>query len=166
MYFTWGLSSGTSIYRHYRPYGRGTWCHIGCGQFRSSQLPFLAYLFFIQVESLTCSAFYVIVILTTVGDEIGAWEFADWQDGRRERMFCADDPSLKSALDLMASSRGEMSAKTTYQRSAKGPVAINTCAADGRSMTLENTGRKVGSRVQRYCSSRVGISLSKPPDRL
>jgi intermediate filament protein if len=35
-----------------------------------------------------------------------------------------------------------MSAKTTYQRSAKGPVAIAECAADGKSITLENTGRK------------------------
>jgi len=38
--------------------------------------------------------------------------------------------------------KGEMSAKTTYQRSAKGPVAIAECAADGKSITLENTGRK------------------------
>jgi len=38
--------------------------------------------------------------------------------------------------------RGEMSAKTTYQRSAKGPVAIAECSADGKSITLENTGRK------------------------
>lgn len=39
--------------------------------------------------------------------------------------------------------KGEMSAKTTYQRSAKGPVAIAECSADGKSITLENTGRKV-----------------------
>jgi intermediate filament protein if len=38
--------------------------------------------------------------------------------------------------------KGEMSAKTTYQRSAKGPVAIAECSADGKSVTLENTGRK------------------------
>jgi len=38
--------------------------------------------------------------------------------------------------------KGEMSAKTTYQRSAKGPVAIAECAADGKSITIENTGRK------------------------
>jgi len=35
-----------------------------------------------------------------------------------------------------------MSAKTTYQRSAKGPVSISECAADGRYVALENTGRK------------------------
>lgn len=38
--------------------------------------------------------------------------------------------------------KGEMSAKTTYQRSAKGPVSIADCAADGKYITLENTGRR------------------------
>jgi len=39
--------------------------------------------------------------------------------------------------------KGEMSAKTTYQRSAKGPVTIPECAPDGKFVVLENTGRKV-----------------------
>jgi len=39
--------------------------------------------------------------------------------------------------------KGEMSAKTTYQRSAKGPVSISECSADGKYVSLENTGRKV-----------------------
>ena len=39
--------------------------------------------------------------------------------------------------------KGEMSAKTTYQKSAKGPVAIPDCAADGKYIILENSGRKV-----------------------
>jgi len=39
--------------------------------------------------------------------------------------------------------KGEMSAKTTYQKSAKGPVSIAECAADGKSISLENVGRKV-----------------------
>jgi len=38
--------------------------------------------------------------------------------------------------------KGEMSAKTTYQRSAKGPISISECAADGKFIALENTGRK------------------------
>lgn len=38
--------------------------------------------------------------------------------------------------------KGEMSAKTTYQRSAKGPVSISECAADGKFICLENTGRR------------------------
>jgi hypothetical protein len=39
--------------------------------------------------------------------------------------------------------KGEMSAKTTYQRSAKGPLSISECSADGKFIALENTGRKV-----------------------
>jgi len=41
--------------------------------------------------------------------------------------------------------QGEMKAKTTYQRSSKGPVTIAECSADGRCIVLENTGYKVGS---------------------
>jgi len=43
--------------------------------------------------------------------------------------------------------KGEMSAKTTYQRSAKGPVSISECSADGTYVALENTGRKVIIRL-------------------
>jgi len=39
--------------------------------------------------------------------------------------------------------KGEMSAKTTYQRSAKGPVTIPECSPDGKFVVVENTGRKV-----------------------
>jgi len=38
--------------------------------------------------------------------------------------------------------KGEMSAKTTYQRSAKGPVTISECSADGKYVAIENTGRR------------------------
>lgn len=38
--------------------------------------------------------------------------------------------------------KGEMSAKTTYQKSAKGPVAVAECSADGKFIVLDNTGRK------------------------
>jgi len=38
--------------------------------------------------------------------------------------------------------KGEMSAKTTYQRSAKGPIAIQECSPDGKFVVIENTGRK------------------------
>jgi intermediate filament protein if len=47
-----------------------------------------------------------------------------------------------SAARLSQLTKGEMSAKTTYQRSAKGPVTISECSADGKFITLENTGRK------------------------
>jgi intermediate filament protein if len=49
-----------------------------------------------------------------------------------------DDSSLKVSQVV----KGEMSAKTTYQRSAKGPVSISECSADGKFIALENTGRK------------------------
>jgi hypothetical protein len=38
---------------------------------------------------------------------------------------------------------GEMSAKTTFKRSAKGPVQISLCAPDGSYLQLHNTGSKV-----------------------
>jgi len=41
--------------------------------------------------------------------------------------------------------KGEMSAKTTYQRSAKGPLSISECSADGKFITVENTGKRVSS---------------------
>lgn len=46
------------------------------------------------------------------------------------------------ALGLDGGTRGEMSAKTTYQRSAKGPISVSDCPPDGSSVTLENTGLK------------------------
>jgi intermediate filament protein if len=45
-------------------------------------------------------------------------------------------------LNVSQSVRGNITAKTTYQRSAKGPVNIGECAADGSYITLENTSRK------------------------
>jgi len=38
--------------------------------------------------------------------------------------------------------KGEMSARTTYQRSAKGPITISDCPPDGKVIRIENTGRK------------------------
>ena len=47
-----------------------------------------------------------------------------------------------SALRMSQVVKGEMSAKTTYQRSAKGPVSIAECSSDGKFIIVENTGRK------------------------
>ena len=55
----------------------------------------------------------------------------------------AHSRTADSSLKVSQVVKGEMSAKTTYQRSAKGPVSISECAADGRFIALENTGRKV-----------------------
>jgi intermediate filament protein if len=49
-----------------------------------------------------------------------------------------DDSSLRVSQVV----KGEMSAKTTYQRSAKGPVSIAECSSDGKFIVIENTGRK------------------------
>jgi len=49
-----------------------------------------------------------------------------------------DDSSMRMSQVV----KGEMSAKTTYQRSAKGPITIHECAADGKYIILENTGRR------------------------
>jgi len=45
-------------------------------------------------------------------------------------------------LNISQSVRGNITAKTTYQRSAKGPVNVGDCAQDGSYVTLENTSRK------------------------
>nr|UFQ72716.1 intermediate filament b-like protein [Macrostomum spirale] len=46
------------------------------------------------------------------------------------------------AKQQMSLIKGEMSAKTTYQRTAKGNVSIQECSADGKYILLENTGKK------------------------
>jgi intermediate filament protein if len=50
------------------------------------------------------------------------------------------DPSR--GMSVSQSVRGNITAKTTFQRSAKGPVSIGECAADGSYISLENTSRK------------------------
>jgi outer membrane biosynthesis protein TonB len=52
-----------------------------------------------------------------------------------------DQPAVKAPL-----MKGEISAKTTYTRSAKGPIQVSECSADGRYVVLENTGKKVVAR--------------------
>ena len=39
--------------------------------------------------------------------------------------------------------KGEISAKTTFQRSAKGPIQVSECSADGKFVVVENTGKRV-----------------------
>ena len=55
-----------------------------------------------------------------------------------------DQSSIEYDTDMKVSQvvKGEMSAKTTYQRSAKGPVSISECSTDGKFIVLENTGKK------------------------
>jgi len=51
-------------------------------------------------------------------------------------------PEGAGSLSVSQSVRGNMTAKTTYQRSAKGPVNIAEFAADGSCLMLENSSRK------------------------
>ena len=51
----------------------------------------------------------------------------------------ASIPTLPAADFRLSSS--EMSSKTTFQRSAKGPVSISECSPDGKVIILENTSR-------------------------
>ena len=53
--------------------------------------------------------------------------------------------AIDSSMRVSQVVKGEMSAKTTYQKSAKGPVSIAECAPDGKSVSMENTGRKVSA---------------------
>jgi intermediate filament protein if len=63
---------------------------------------------------------------------------------------------------LDADKRGEMSAKTTYQRSAKGPIAVSDCPPDGTCVSLENTGNKVENLVGwKICRS---VNSDNKPD--
>jgi len=56
--------------------------------------------------------------------------------------FPGDSGAPAGKGDAFTVIKGEMSAKTTYQRSAKGPIAIQECSPDGKYIVIENTGRK------------------------
>jgi len=60
-------------------------------------------------------------------------------------------------MNLGSAARGELAAKTTYQRAAKGTIAVSECPPDGKCVKIENTGRKV-----KYTRStaRLGLQLS------
>lgn len=75
-------------------------------------------------------------------------------------VYCDPAPSIDSNLKVSQVVKGEMSAKTTYQRSAKGPVAINECANDGKYIVLENTGRRE-EQLGGWCLKRVVDGVEK-----
>jgi intermediate filament protein if len=57
--------------------------------------------------------------------------------------------SAGGASQQVTVTRSEMSAKTTYQRSAKGPISITECSPDGKYLVLENTNKsKSGNKDQ------------------
>lgn len=65
---------------------------------------------------------------------------------------------------LGSSGIGEMSAKTTYARTAKGPIAVTDCPPHGIFMRLENTGKKAeniqGYKITRTIDGRDGPSIT------
>ena len=82
------------------------------------------------------------------------------QEGKIEPSNAAVNTAVPDHTKVV---KGEMSAKTTYQRSAKGPVAICDCAADGKYVCLENGGRKEenigGWRVVRNIDGQVRTDI-------
>jgi intermediate filament protein if len=74
------------------------------------------------------------------------------------------EPAPTDSTTIRQVVKGEMTAKTTHQRSAKGPTAIGDCSADGKFVTLENTGRKEESlgkwKVARNIDGREGVSYT------
>jgi len=81
-----------------------------------------------------------------------------------QSMLEGEDSSLKVSQVV----KGEMSAKTTYQRSAKGAVSIMECAADGKYVALENTSRKDealgGWRITRTIEGQEKADFTFPRD--
>lgn len=66
-------------------------------------------------------------------------------------------------------STSEMSSKTTFQRSAKGPVSISECSPDGKVIILENTSRNKDITMtnwvlKRRVDSKEEITYKFPPN--
>jgi intermediate filament protein if len=66
-------------------------------------------------------------------------------------------------------STAEMSSKTTFQRSAKGPVSISECSPDGKVIILENTSRNKDINMtnwvlKRRVDSKEEITFKFPPN--
>jgi intermediate filament protein if len=62
--------------------------------------------------------------------------------GQDDVTYQLHQSELSAADSSVKFTKGEMQAKTTYQRTAKGPVTIAECDAEGKFLVLENTGRK------------------------
>jgi intermediate filament protein if len=75
-------------------------------------------------------------------NRVGLRQLVDILTSDQSYTFRQTESTSGDATKVSQITKGEMSAKTTYQRSAKGPVAIGEIAADGKFVQLENTGRK------------------------
>ncbi|PAA62276.1 hypothetical protein BOX15_Mlig001101g1, partial [Macrostomum lignano] len=61
---------------------------------------------------------------------------------REQTVSTTEQRNQGSARQQINILKGEMSAKTTYQRTAKGSTSIQDCGCDGKLVTLEFTGKK------------------------
>lgn len=63
---------------------------------------------------------------------------------------------------------GEIQAKTTFQKSARGPTAISEVSADGKFIVIENSGRKPellgGWRLNRMVDDKEVLDMIFPQD--
>lgn len=78
------------------------------------------------------------IVASIISDEDETNISRDMSYTVRQSELTSGDSSLKVSQVV----KGEMQAKTTYQKSAKGPVAIAECSGDGKFLVLDNTGRK------------------------
>lgn len=75
-------------------------------------------------------------------NRVGLRQIVDMITGDPSYSFRQTETTSGDGSKVSQVIKGEMSAKTTYQRSAKGPVAIGDVGTDGKFVQLENTGRK------------------------
>jgi len=75
-------------------------------------------------------------------NRVGLRQIVDILTSDQSYTFRQTESTSGDATKVSQITKGEMQAKTTYQRSAKGPVAIGEIAGDGKFVQLENTGRK------------------------
>jgi len=73
--------------------------------------------------------------------------------------------SAGGASQQVTVTRSEMSAKTTYQRSAKGPISITECSPDGKFLVLENTNKsKSGNKDQNLDGWMIKRKVDNTPE--
>jgi len=75
-------------------------------------------------------------------------------------------PSDDGALRVSQVVKGEMQARTTFQRSAKGNISIKECAANGGAIVLENNQRRdenvSGWVIRRTCDGKEESPITFP----
>jgi intermediate filament protein if len=75
-------------------------------------------------------------------NRVGLRQIVDMMSSEQQYTFRQTEATSGDSTKVSQTTKGEMSAKTTYQRSAKGPIAITEISVEGKFLELENTGRK------------------------